>query len=640
LIKTSSFVVRRVGSSTFACPARLPQLWRNLSRFSAALRTCAIVAPHLAAFIAGQVVSRTNHSRTLNAREELFKMSDESVPAPSISSENATYEAIDNELFTLTLTYGNKKELFGESISKLVQGADQSTSILENLNKWNPDVAANFTPRSSSTILETPFRLVFPKSALPSFKETGLYVRQYIAISYCWHSDEFLSEGGEGNSSWPIRKQFVDAILADKDHPREGIWMDQICIDQSDPLNKGKSIASMDVIYRSCIRLVILLEDVFLDEQEAALHEKYDLTDMAIKSKWIPNDKNRGTYATFYHKINASRWWQRAWCLHEFSVNDPWTTKRQAHRIHNATFIVNGPNGSTVKIKWWDLQCIFGSALDILSIVDNDIMISFNGQYIFSAVERGIEWDDSTSRRSIMARHFGVNRQGSTYLADRLSVIMNMCGIGLAYVGPEPRTGHEVLYLSSLLALASGEVHPLTMINSESILLGNKPTWLAQVSGTGDTSIHKFAVRHVNGIHRICMEDIELDMIFFNYPLDPVKDLSCTYRIFPSVIPITQPKRRLSGESEGIATSVYSDTIVDESQRRFLAGCIRNGYLFTARLWEQLRRDVVIPYYNDNTGVFEPLAPNPLLKDAARVLLAQLSPVSASSVFQLQISSL
>jgi hypothetical protein len=557
----------------------------------------------------------------LDVSKKLYKMSDEAAPT-------ATYEEIDDELFTMTLTHENKKELFGEAISKLAHGSDQSTSILENLNKWNPDVAASFTPRSSSTILETPFRLMFPASALPSFKETGLYVRQYIAISYCWHSDEFLPDGYERHGSWPIRKQFVDAILEDKDHPREGIWMDQICIDQSDPINKGKSIASMDIIYRSCIRLVILLEDIFLDEQEAALLGKYDSTEMAIKSKWTGEDKNRGIYSSLYQKVNATRWWTRAWCLHEFGVNDAWTTKRQANRVHNATFIVNGPNGSTVKIKWWDLQCILGTALDILSTVDNDILLSFNGQYIFSGVESGIELDDSTSRRSIMARHFGVNSQGSTYLADRLSIILNMCSMGLAYIGPEPRTEHEVLYFSSLLALASGEVYPLSMFHGQSMLLDDKPTWLARPILTGDTSIRTFKVRDVKSIHRISMEDIELDMIFFKFPVDEMKNLSSTYTIFPSTVPTTQPTRRLPAESPGIAITIYSETDVDLSRRRFLAGCIRNGYTFTARLWKQLKRDVVVPHYQLKNGVFEPLAPNPQLKDAARLLLSHLIPVS------------
>lgn len=549
-------------------------------------------------------------------------MSDVLAPDPSSSPRNATHKPLGDELFELALTRENKTELFEEAISKLSKSSQEASSILENLNKWNPSDASRFVPRSSSTILDTPFRLVFPNSALQSFEETGLYVRQFLAVSYCWHSDEFLPEGYERHVNWPISRPFVDAILDDKDHPREGIWIDQLCIDQSSSIDKGKSVAAMDIIYRSCIRLLVLLEDVFLDEREAALHEKYDPTQMAFDRKWTPEGDDKNAFTTFYKKVNAARWWKRAWCLHEFSVNDPWTDKRQCHQIHNATFIINGPKGSTVKIKWVNLQLIMGSALFAMPNLE------FNGHYIFSGVVKGTNLDNATSRSSIMARYFGVNRQGSTHLGDRLSIIMNMSGLGLAYVGPQLSSEDEVLYFSTLLALASGEFYPLTMFSGQSILLDNKATWLARSVGLGDTSIPRFNVANVNGIHRITKEAIELDLIFFKSALKQVKgeDLVSTYTIFPDTIRTTQPARYIASESPGITWSERPDTTLDLYRRRFLASCIINGHDFTARLWSQLKHHVVVPNYN--TGLFKALEPNSTLISAARELIAQLLPIS------------
>jgi hypothetical protein len=543
-------------------------------------------------------------------------------------SKNATYKQIDEDLFELTLSTDNKAELFEEGISQLSRSSTESTSILEGLNIWNPSDASRFVPRSSATILNTPFRLIFPNSALPSFDETGLYVRQYLAISYCWHSDEFLPTGYERYGSWPISRPFVEAILGDKDHPREGIWMDQLCIDQSSSIDKGKSVAAMDVIYRSCIRLVILLEDVFLNEREAALHEKYDPTKMEFQRTWHPEEDEKEVFASFYNKVNAARWWKRAWCLHEFSVNDPWTDKRQCNNVHNATFILNGPEGSTVKIKWFNLQLIMGSALFILSNAQNNILNTFNAQYIFSGVERGHEWNGNR-RSSLMARHSGVMQTGSTYLSDRLRVIMNMCGLGLAYVGDELATDDNVLYLSALLALALGETYPLSMFNPQSVVLDNQPTWLCRGVGPGDTSMPAFNRGRANGIHRISTQEIELDMICFNLPWDFVKDedLKATYMVFPDTIPTTEPDRHVSSPSQESTTSSYSDDALDTRRRRFLAGCITNGYSFTSRLWAQLEREVVVPNYN--AGVFRDLAPNPSLHNAASELIDQLLPVSS-----------
>ncbi|KAH6214061.1 hypothetical protein HBI42_145430 [Parastagonospora nodorum] len=549
------------------------------------------------------------------------------------SSRDATHRKIDEDLFELTLSRENKAELFEEAITELERGSLESASILENLAKWNPSDASRFVQRTASTILDTPFRLIYPTSARSSFDATsGLYARQYLAISYCWGLGDFLRTGYERHGSWPISKPFVEAILADKDHPREGIWMDQLCIDQTSSLDKGKSVAAMDIIYRSCIRLVILLEDVCLDEQEAKLHEEYDNTKRKFETKWVPGETERNVFISFYNKVNAARWWKRAWCLHEFSVNGPWTDKRQCNIIHNATFIVNGPGGSTVKIKWVNLHFIMANVLYVLhNFVENPID-RFNGQYIFSGVGRvGNDWD-SDLRSSLMARHSRVVRQGSLYLSDRLRVIINMCSLGLAYLGPELDTEDRVLYYSSLLALARGEIYPLVILldqlEKKPIIFDDKPTWLCRGVGQAHTSIPSFNLKNLQGIHRITTEDIELDMIFFKSPWELVtkENLRTTYTVFPSLIPTVQPAKYTPGKFADSTTSEWSDEDLDQCRRRFLAGCLMNGYAYIARLWEQLKRDVVVASYNDT--IFKKLTPHPPFHDAAQELLRQLLPVS------------
>ncbi|KAF2123952.1 hypothetical protein P153DRAFT_426813 [Dothidotthia symphoricarpi CBS 119687] len=533
----------------------------------------------------------------------------------SPTPKDATYELLGDDLFKLTLTRENKAEIFEYAISKLSQSHHETSFVLQNLTTWNPSVASLFTQRSSSTILDTPFRLIFPNSALPSFDETGLYVRQYLAISYCWRSADFLPKGYERYGSWPISKPFVDAILSDKDHPREGIWMDQLCIDQESSTDKQKAVAAMDVIYRSCIRLVVLLEDVFLDEREAALHEKYDPAKMKYEKTWRPEGDERDAFVSFYHKVNAARWWERAWCFHEFNVHEPWSDKRQCNVIHNATFVVNGPGGSTVKIKWVNLHLIMGSAMDLLP-----------GLGIFAGIDKGYDSENGW-RSSLMGRHNSVDQKGCTHLADRLSIMINMHGLGLAYVGQQLQTKEEVLYLSTLLALAAGETYSLSVIDVQSLTLNGRPTWLARHTGA-DLSLPRFKLGGVNGIHRISEQKIELDMIFLDAPWESIKeeDLIPTYKIFPRTITTTQPVRHVSGNYLDTTTDIHHDTLLDKARRRFLAGCIMNGHSFTARLWSQLKRDVVLANYN--TDIFKDLAPNPSLHVAARSFIAQLLPIS------------
>jgi hypothetical protein len=100
----------------------------------------------------------------------------------------------------------------------------------------------------------------------------------------------------------------VDAILSDKDHPREGIWIDQLCIDQKDTPDKQKAVAAMDVIYRSCIRLLVLLEDVTLDEAEAQLLKECDRLAIQYERSWVPEPDVRHLYKSVWRKVEKARW--------------------------------------------------------------------------------------------------------------------------------------------------------------------------------------------------------------------------------------------------------------------------------------------------------------------------------------------
>lgn len=557
----------------------------------------------------------------------------------SRAPRDALYIPLGNSLFQLILSRANKAEIFAHALAKLSETRKESLSILWNLGKWNADIATLFSVRSVESVIDTPFRLIYPNSALSSFDETsGLYVRQYIAVSYCWRSGDFLPVNCERQNTWPISQPFVDAILSHLDHPREGIWMDQLCIDQSSSLDKQRSVAAMDIIYRSCIRLVVLLEDVFLSVKEAELHVKYDAADKQMDGMWVPEDAEEAeAFEGFYTKINSARWWERAWCYHEFMVNEPWNQMRQQNLVHNATFVLNVDGGGTVKIKWVNLQLIMSSAMLLMNNEVSRTAHDFKGQAIFACVQQGDGdgWRDSlmggTSgwRSSIMARHNGVAVKGSTYLTDRLSVMINMCGLGLAYNGPELKSKDELLFLASSIALAAGETYPLTMMGGDSVTLNDMPTWLTRSAATTDTSIPRFLLDTVRHVHHISHSTIELDMLFFNASwLQPFNvSLDDTFQIFPSTITTIPPNTNLPLQQPHLyATQSQPDTMFDSYRRRFLASCILNGYHFISRLWKQLRSDVVESNYN--TGIFTPFRSSPSMLAPAQCLLACLLPVS------------
>lgn len=529
----------------------------------------------------------------------------------------ATLEPLGEDLFKLTLSKENIADIFEYGLIKLNRSQDEAATLLDNLTRWDLHVRSLFVARSASTILDTPFRLIYPNSDLPSFEKTGLYVRQYMAVSYCWRSEDFLPRGYERHGSWPVSKPFVDAIISEKNHPRVGIWMDQLCIDQTSPTDKQKCVAAMDIIYKSCIRLLVLLEDVHLDEQEIALSKKYDPSKLqAFDPAWRPPAAEQSVFRSFRTKVNAARWWGRAWCFHEFNVNEPWDNMRQGNEIHNATFIMNGPDGSTVKMKWYTLHYIIGLAPS--EGPGHDTFVTFNA----GDQEPGY-------RGSVIARHNAVSQKGCLLQQDKLSIMINMCGLALAYQGKTIESTDELSYISSLLALAVGEIYPLIMFNGGAVptLLG-KPSWF-QRHFFEDVSIPRFKVEGLRGIHRISTGEIEMDMIFLPSPATWIgvedDELQSTYKIFPEIIETTRTAT-YGPISAKLPRHGEPDADLDKPRRRFLAGCITYGYTFTARLWAQLEHDVVRPNYNQ--GSFEHLKPNPSLRPAAKELIAQLLPVS------------
>jgi len=77
----------------------------------------------------------------------------------------------------------------------------------------------------SDVILDTPFRLICSSPLGVPF-DGAFIIRQYLAISYSWHSPEWHSTlhlVPEPGRLWPTGKCFADAILALQGHSREGV---------------------------------------------------------------------------------------------------------------------------------------------------------------------------------------------------------------------------------------------------------------------------------------------------------------------------------------------------------------------------------------------------------------------------------
>jgi hypothetical protein len=203
--------------------------------------------------------------------------------------------------------------------------------------------------------------------------------------------------------------------------------------------------------------------------------------------------------------------------------------------------------------------------------------------------------------------------------------MLNISGLALAYNGDGSSDKEKILYVSALLALAAGEAYPLSMMDSKSIKLDGNTTWLSPSIAAQDTTIPNFILGSVQGIRHVSTEFIELDMIFLRAPWglrQQDAQLETANEVFPEMIKTTEP---LKHTPDGVIVSplkVRPDSEYDKRRRRFIAICIENGLQFTAALWEQLKRDIVHPNYNQ--GVHQDLQPNAALSVPAQKFLEQL----------------
>ncbi|KUI54139.1 Heterokaryon incompatibility protein 6, OR allele [Cytospora mali] len=167
--------------------------------------------------------------------------------------------------------------------------------------------------------------------------------RSYIAVSYCWPSEEEASlDRGELGLPVTICKPDGDcrpskalphilrrAVKQAGSLGRKYIWIDQECINQDDSDEKEAAIQCMDVVYRSSQSHILCLLDLQITDQEQislleALHicnvngignRFYSMTRSMLGMKGTPEMAR--ILAEILNMVAANRWFFRAWIMHE-----------------------------------------------------------------------------------------------------------------------------------------------------------------------------------------------------------------------------------------------------------------------------------------------------------------------------------
>lgn len=316
-------------------------------------------------------------------------------------------------------------------------------------------------------------------------------VSSFLVISYCWRNPSWNPvPAAQSTTLWGQSQPMVDKILSLRESKDEGIWIDQLCIDQENEEEKQIAIGSMDVIYRAARWLIIVLEDVELCdvEQEVGLkyaslyksmcqifHERQPTEsekDKLIKESFKVDAWDLVATKRFLLKLLSARWYSRAWCAHECKVS--------AHgKINNPLFLCFGSDGGVLNFEFRFIHylalrtCLTGPDVPEGEEVLRALNDPTGGTSLYQRASRLMRlFPQNHHNASIMTDLVTISSYSCEKPTDRISIAMNARRIPLFFRGTinSPNVGYWIL------ALASGDLGPLLLETNKLSICSNEET--------------------------------------------------------------------------------------------------------------------------------------------------------------------
>ncbi len=380
----------------------------------------------------------------------------------------------------------NTQSLLKDASQAVYSRRREADAILEQLRRLNPVLADQVQPKEDA-IKSLKLRMLCASGSVSSF----------LVISYCWHSPAWrLAAAAQPICpGWEISQPMVDKVISLRESNSEGVWLDKLCIDQENDEEKQVAISSMDIIYQSARRLIILLEDVQLDEYETLAGVLYselfqrvldeledsNLTGKAwsesmsslfqsgmqevedkVMAKLYKEDTNgrNGISAggTFFMKLLSSRWFTRAWCAHESMVVSH-------RRTNNPLFLCFGNDNSVLSFEF-----VFMHFLpQALSTEWSRTEFVKHKEYTKNTTSLSLEQcrhvlgrlhSQRGTNATIMELAANVSNLECRDEKDLASITLNIAGLPLSF-GGALHDREDLIWVFSVLALASGDITPL-----------------------------------------------------------------------------------------------------------------------------------------------------------------------------------
>ena len=361
---------------------------------------------------------------------------------------------------------------------------DEGKRIMKGLTDLSPQEAIQYFGVKKAAVDEFWFRLLQDGLDADCMYEAAEHT--FIILSYTWHSTSWTPQPVLMRSSQfqdtrktegPLSPAMWEAFLAQRDNEYESLWVDQLCIKHSSEHEKSVAIGSMDLLYRSARKVIVAIEDVAFTISELELMLSYTDSDLSW-SQWPQHDLNALSAA--FQKLVKARWFQRAWCLHEFLVS----------RTH--VFLIpisqdfpeegsqssNLPSTRILQVEGPFLVSLF--EIFVHQDLDHHRMgsapqaptSSLSGEEItrirrfftrLRVLQLGEVFGSETvlADGSYMHMFSEIWSHDSLYNDDKFSILLNTMNSGLCLRGPHPLSEAHCWLLTTLVALAAGDVTAL-----------------------------------------------------------------------------------------------------------------------------------------------------------------------------------
>lgn len=340
----------------------------------------------------------------------------------------------------------------------------------------------------------------------------------------------------------------ADAVLSLRTSGDEGVWLDKLCINQSDESEKVIAVGAMDVVYRSARRLVILLKDVQLDAAEQKAAETYagcykNMEQLIIKNGIQGEAKTKfmrsNKYLTgfndeldmeaaqklwedarqFLKKLLTARWFSRAWCAHERRIVG------RPVKENTPILFCFGADGGVIPFEF---RFIHYHALRLFKAEEatNPILKpDFDGtnwiRHLYLRIHL-LQSGPVDLEISLMQYLESIIRLNCSKKGDMVSIALNTARLPLVY-SSYANTIKEVIWIMALLTITSGDVQPLVMDGTTATKLkmpdndGTRTitSWVEQPIFLTIPSSKRIPHIDKHSITAITREYIELDILLF-----------------------------------------------------------------------------------------------------------------------------